>query len=115
MFLFLAGRFTVSSIPPSQLLLYIIRVLDDSSVAPFTVVYCHTACGMFSQTTPSFRLLCSIRRLTASPRLVELTFSSSGQECLRFSHQAVSDAAFCFVSWRRDETPVYRVIVVVVA
>jgi hypothetical protein len=44
-FLFLAGRFAVSSIPPSQLLLLIIRVLDEASARAYTVIYCHTACG----------------------------------------------------------------------
>jgi hypothetical protein len=44
-FLFLAGRFAVSSIPPSQLLLFIIRLLDEASARAFSVVYCHTSCG----------------------------------------------------------------------
>ncbi len=60
-FLFLAGRFAVSSIPPSQLLLLIIRLLDEASASPFTVVYAHTACG-------NFFVLCSFfsRHLTPS-------------------------------------------------
>ena len=45
-FLFLAARFAVSSIPPSQLLLLIIRSLEEASARAYTVVYCHTACGM---------------------------------------------------------------------
>ena len=77
-FLFLAGRFAVSSIPPSQLLLLIIRLLDEASASPFTVVYAHTACGDFfvfcsffpaTQPPPSPFQACPICPLPKSQRM----------------------------------------------
>jgi hypothetical protein len=44
-FVFYAARFVVASIPPGQLLLLIVRLLNEASARAFTVVYCHTGCG----------------------------------------------------------------------
>ena len=91
-FLFLAGRFAVSSIPPSQLLLLIIRLLDEASASPFTVVYAHTACGNFFcffvlffpplNTLPPFFQACPICPLPKSQRM--FTILSRARKCPAF-------------------------------
>jgi hypothetical protein len=119
-FLFLAGRFAVSSIPPSQLLLLIIRLLDEASARPFTVVYSHTACGALhpqiqspllikaivvpkAESASSHRIntMLNIACFDLNPsfllfvRIGQLALSSSRQEYLRFSHTAVSSCFRC--------------------
>ena len=119
-FLFLAGRFAVSSIPPSQLLLLIVRLLDEASARPFTVVYSHTACGALhfqiqspssikaivapqAELSPSrcINTMLNIACFDLNPsfllfvRISKLALSSSRQEYLRFSHTAVSSCFRC--------------------